>query len=112
MPVDTPVAPKKQSKPTPKRPKRRPLKQWHVVLLDDDQHTYEYVILMLGRVCGHPILRAAKMAREVDTKGRSIVFTGHRELAELKLELIRGFGGDVRIATCKGSMSAVLEPAR
>ena len=40
-----------------------------------------------------------------------IVFTGHKEMAELKCEQIHGYGADVRVATCKGSMSAYIEPA-
>ena len=107
-PVTTPT-PKGKAKPAPKRPDRKPLDPWHVVLLDDDLHTYAYVIEMLGRVCGHPTPRAMRMAREVDTKGRVIVFTGHKELAELKREQIVGFGHDFRISGSKCGMNAVLQ---
>ncbi len=93
----------------PKRPGRKPLDPWHVVLIDDDLHTYAYVIEMLGRVCGHATPKAMRMAREVDTKGRVIVFTGHKELAELKREQIIGFGQDFRIASSKCGMAAVLQ---
>lgn len=85
--------------------------QWHVVLLDDDDHTYEYVIEMLGRLFGHAQATAWRMAREVDTAGRVIVYTSHRERAELKQEQIHGYGADPRIPRCRGSMSAALEPA-
>jgi ATP-dependent Clp protease adaptor protein ClpS len=109
--VSTPSA-----KPTPRRktrqkPKPRQLPLWNVVLLDDDDHTYDYVIDMLGRVFGHGIERCMLMAVEVDTTGRVIVFTGHRELAELKLQQIRTQGADFRIAHCSGAMTALLEPA-
>jgi ATP-dependent Clp protease adaptor protein ClpS len=85
--------------------------RWHVVLLDDDEHTYAYVIEMLGAVFGHPAPKAYRMAVEVDKTGRVIVWTGAREVAEFKQERVHGFGADARIRTCKGSMSAVLEPA-
>ena len=104
--------PKPRRKPAARnKNKVRRLPPWNVVLLDDDHHTYEYVIEMLGRVFGHPAGRALRMAAEVDTRGRVIVFTGHRELAELKQSQVTGFGADRRIAACKGPMSAVLEPA-
>lgn len=84
---------------------------YHVVLLDDDDHTYDYVIEMLGHVFGHSIERAYQMACEVDAKGRVIVDTTHLDRAELKRDQIHSFGADWRMPHCKGSMSAVVEPA-
>ena len=51
-----------------------------------------------------------ELTNAVDQANRAIVFTSHKELAELKREQIQGFGTDHRIASCKGSMSAILEP--
>ena len=100
-----------RARPPPRRQPPRPLPLWHVVLLDDDDHTYEYVINMLGSVFGHPGTKAFMLAEEVDAMGRVIVFTGHRELAELKREQIIAYGADARIATSRGGMGAVIEPA-
>lgn len=86
-------------------------RRWHVVLLDDDEHTYAYVIEMLGAIFGHSSSTAYRMAVEVDRSGRVIVWTGEREVAEFKQERIHAFGPDERIAACKGAMSAALEPA-
>ncbi|MBA3846145.1 MAG: ATP-dependent Clp protease adaptor ClpS [Planctomycetes bacterium] len=85
--------------------------RWHVVLLNDDDHTYDYVIEMLGAVFAHPIEQAFAMAREVDVNGRVIVDTTSRERAELKQEQVHAFGKDWRIPGCAGSMTAVIEPA-
>ena len=87
-------------------------KPWHVVLLDDDYHTYAYVIEMLGKIFGYSKTKAFRMAREVDKKKRVIVWTGHREIAELKQEQIHDYGADWRMDTSQGSMSAILEQAR
>ena len=95
---------------TERRPARPEL--WNVVLLDDDDHTYEYVIRMLCAVCGHSTERAFKAAFRVDTRGRVVVYTAHRELAELKLEQIKGFGRDPHVASSNRSMFAILEPAQ
>lgn len=97
---------KAAEKPETKRP--RP---WNVVLLDDDEHSYEYVIAMVQRLFGHPTERAFQIAKRVDSQGRSVVLTTHREHAELKVQQIHGFGADPFVASCRGSMSAVLEPA-
>jgi ATP-dependent Clp protease adaptor protein ClpS len=84
---------------------------YHVVLLDDQDHTYDYVIEMLGKLFGHARETAFRMAREVDTSGRCAVFTGSLEQAEFKRDQIHGYGADWRIPRCKGSMSAILEAA-
>ncbi|MFN8393640.1 MAG: ATP-dependent Clp protease adaptor ClpS [Bacteroidia bacterium] len=85
---------------------------YNVVLLDDDHHTYDYVIEMLGDVFGHSIERAYQMACEVDAKGRVIVDTTHLDRAELKRDQIHGYGADWRMPSSQGSMGAVIEPAR
>ena len=84
---------------------------YHVVLLNDDDHSYEYVILMLKDLFGHPVEKGFEMAKEVDTQGRVIVLTTTREHAELKVDQIHAYGPDPNIERCKGSMSALAEPA-
>jgi ATP-dependent Clp protease adaptor protein ClpS len=100
------------AKPKPARKKKpRQLPPFNVVLLDDDDHSYEYVIEMLLAVFAHPEEKGFQLAKEVDTTGRVIVLTTHKEMAELKRDQIHAYGTDHRIATCKGSMSAIIEPA-
>ena len=84
---------------------------WNVVLLDDDEHTYEYVIRMAHAVFAMPIEKAFKVAQTVDADGRAVLLTTHKEHAELKRDQVHAFGKDVLIASCAGSMSAILEPA-
>jgi ATP-dependent Clp protease adaptor protein ClpS len=84
---------------------------WNVVLLNDDEHTYDYVVGMLKTVFAHPEPRGLQLAKRVDKDGRAIVLTTHRELAELKAEQIHAFGRDDLIDACAGSMSAIIEPA-
>jgi ATP-dependent Clp protease adaptor protein ClpS len=86
-------------------------KPWHVVLLDDDQHSYEYVVMMLSDLFGYSLEKAFGMAVEVDTQKRVIVKTCHLEQAEFHQERIQNYGPDWRIPTCKGSMSAILQRA-
>ncbi len=112
-----PVAPATKSKPRPKR-KRNPsatkprrLPPYNVVLLNDDDHTYDYVIEMLGKLFAYPIEKAFKLAKEVDTAGRVILLTTTKEHAEFKQEQIHAYGRDTRIQASAGSMSAIIEPA-
>lgn len=94
-----------RSKPKPRRQPR-----YSVVLWNDDDHSYEYVINMLKALFGYPLERGYVMAREVDTRGRAICLTTTREHAELKQDQIHGFGPDQRIERCEGAMYATIEP--
>jgi ATP-dependent Clp protease adaptor protein ClpS len=87
------------------------LPNYHVVLLDDNEHTYEYVIEMLGSIFGYDWSKAYKMASEVDRNGRVVVDTTTKERAELKRDQIQNYGADWRLPTSKGSMTATVEPA-
>lgn len=98
-----------RGKPKPKRPDPEPL--WHVILLNDDDHTYDYVIEMLQSIFGYDIEKGFKMACEVDQNGRVIVVTCHKELAELRQEQIHEYGPDPRSKGSKGSMRAEIQPA-
>jgi ATP-dependent Clp protease adaptor protein ClpS len=84
---------------------------YHVILLNDDDHTYEYVIVMLKDLFGYPLEKGYQLAKEVDTRGRAIVCTTTLERAELKRDQIHAYGPDPRIPRCKGSMQAIIEPA-
>lgn len=84
---------------------------YNVVLLNDDDHSYYYVVEMLMRLFQHSVEVAFKMAKEVDTTGRVIVFTGPYETAEFKKDQIQAYGADPSIPRCKGSMSAIVEKA-
>src|SRR5688572_25786195 len=84
---------------------------YHVILLNDDDHSYAYVILMLKELFGHPVEKGFKLAEQVDTTGRAVVLTTTREHAELKQDQIHAYGPDPTIERCKGSMTAVVEPA-
>lgn len=107
--VEAPVTPEAPPAPADaSRPKRQP--RYHVVLWNDDDHTYQYVIAMLRQLFGHPPERGLQLAKQVDQHGRVIVLTTTREHAELKRDQIRGFGADRLLARSKGSMSASIEP--
>jgi ATP-dependent Clp protease adaptor protein ClpS len=85
---------------------------YNVVLHDDDDHTYDYVIEMLQSIFGYDLDKAYGMTREVDMSGRVIVATVHKELAELRVEQIHEYGPDHRMRHSPGSMKASMEPVK
>ena len=91
------------------RTRRQP--PYHVILLNDEDHSYVYVIVMLKELFGHPHEKGFQLAKTVDGEGRAIVLTTTKEHAELKQEQIHAYGPDPTIPRCAGSMTAVLEPA-
>ncbi|MEM9586140.1 MAG: ATP-dependent Clp protease adaptor ClpS [Planctomycetota bacterium] len=94
-----------------KNRKRKKQPRYHVILLDDPDHSYEYVIEMMKSLFHHPIEKGFQIAKEVDSSGRAICLTTTLEHAELKRDQIHAFGKDDQITRCKGSMSATIEPA-
>ena len=106
--TDTITLPRTKEKEEQKTKRQPP---YNVVLLNDDDHSYEYVIAMLQQLFGYPKEKGFLMAKEVDTSGRVIVDTTTKERAELKRDQIHAFGADPDIPRCQGSMSATIEPA-
>jgi ATP-dependent Clp protease adaptor protein ClpS len=58
-------------------------KPWKVIVHDDPITLMDYVTMTLRRIFGYPAERAHALMMEVHTQGRSIVWTGAREEAEL-----------------------------
>ena len=96
-----------RAKPASK-PKRQP--RYHVILWNDDDHTYQYVVAMLRKLFGHPPATGLRLATEVDRTGKAVVLTTTLEHAELKRDQIHAFGADRLLARSKGAMSASIEP--
>lgn len=84
---------------------------YNVVLLNDDFHTYDYVVEMLQKLFCHSATVAFQHAVEVDTTGRTIVITCGLAEAEFGRDQIHAYGPDPRIPKCEGSMRALIEPA-
>lgn len=84
---------------------------YNVVLLDDNVHTYDYVIEMLQRLFLFSESEAFQHAVEVDTTGRTVVITCELDQAEFARDQIRGYGPDWRMPESKTSMAAIIEPA-
>ena len=56
---------------------------WNVIVHDDPVTLMVYVTMVLRRIFGYPQERAHQLMMEVHELGRSIVWTGAKEQAEL-----------------------------
>jgi ATP-dependent Clp protease adaptor protein ClpS len=92
---------------TKNKPKKQP--KYNVILWNDDDHTYEYVVRMMKVLFGHAEPRGFEIAYQVDKTGRAICLTTTMEHAELKRDQIHAFGRDQAIPRSKGAMSASIE---
>ncbi len=84
---------------------------FHLILIDDNQHSYHYVIEMLGYIFGYGEEKAWTLARIVDTQGQVIIETASRSICEEHQLQVHNYGADHRITSSKGSMSAIIESA-
>ncbi len=84
---------------------------YNVILIDDDNHTYEYVIEMLQKIFDISKTTAYEMACEVDFTGKVIVYNANKEEAEFKRDQILRYGPDWRLKRSTGSMNAIVEIA-
>jgi ATP-dependent Clp protease adaptor protein ClpS len=106
--VADPAVSTREAEETAQRPRRQP--RYHVVLWDDDEHSYEYVIRMMRQLFGHSPETGYQIAKLVDRSGRAICLTTTREHAELKRDQIAAFDRDELVGS-RGSMIASIEPA-
>jgi ATP-dependent Clp protease adaptor protein ClpS len=64
---------------------------WHVVVHNDPVNLMSYVTMVFQRVFGYPRDRAERHMLEVHQKGRSILWSGMRERAELYVQQLHGY---------------------
>ena len=89
------------------RPKQQP--RYNVILWNDEDHTFDYVIDMLQELFGFSSEKGFMIASKVDQDGKAICLTTTLEHAELKRDQIHAFGNDPFVSQCQGSMSATIE---
>lgn len=87
------------------------LTRWNVVLLNDSDHSYNYITTMLREVFKLPVPKAVELATQMTKTGRAVCMTTHKEYAEFKRDQIAGFGKDYLVDGCPGSMTALVEQA-
>src|SRR5438270_5069825 len=64
---------------------------WQVVVHNDPVNLMTYVTMVFQRVFGYPREKAERHMLEVHQQGRSILWTGVRERAELYVQQLHGY---------------------
>jgi ATP-dependent Clp protease adaptor protein ClpS len=66
---------------------------WNVIVLNDDHNTFQGVAMALARtIPGVGYEQGLRMAERIDATGLAIVWSGHKEAAELYWEQLAGHG--------------------
>jgi ATP-dependent Clp protease adaptor protein ClpS len=87
------------------------LPPYNVIILNDEEHTFDYVIELLGRLFAHPLQKAIELTWRIHLTGRAVVYTTHKEKAELKRDQVLSYGADPRMSISKGPLGCYIEPA-
>jgi ATP-dependent Clp protease adaptor protein ClpS len=64
---------------------------WQVVVHNDPVNLMSYVTMVFQRVFGYPREKAERHMLEVHHKGRSVLWSGMRERAELYVQQLHGY---------------------
>ncbi len=94
-PASPPKAdPAREHRPKPADGKPKRLPPYQVIILNDDEHTFPYVISLIQKVFHHDANHAVRLTANIHHRGRAVVWTGPKEHAEMKRDLVRGYGPD------------------
>lgn len=83
--------------------------KYKVVLYNDEDHTYDYVVEVLTKTCQMGRAQAFRCTVEVDLSGRATVFMGGKKACKDVCDKILNYGPDHRLMRSLGSMQAAVE---
>ena len=69
-----------------------------VVLHNDDLNGFDFVVEVLRKVFHYDQLKSLRLTLEAHETGRSVVWSGSLEVAELKADQVRSCGSDPRMS--------------
>lgn len=92
-----------------KKPKKLP--PYGVFVLNDDFHTFEYVLETFMKVFGYSPEKAFGLVHHIHKQGCGLVWSGAKEVAELKRDQILGAGPDFYAAKkIEAPLGVYIEP--
>lgn len=68
--------------------------RWQVILLNDEEHTYEYVIALIQEVFNKDFEEAFDLTHTIDKQGAAVVVTVPKEEAEKYQQKVKSWGAD------------------
>jgi ATP-dependent Clp protease adaptor protein ClpS len=110
---ETPIDPVVTTRPVPGEETRtRRVPPYNVILENDDHHSFDFVIHVLEQVLGCGREKAFRLTEQAHTSGRAVIWTGTKEVAELKVEQIQTFHEvRERDGARLGPLGCCIEPA-
>ena len=101
-----------EDKPKSSKKKRtRRVPPYNVIIENDDHHSMEFVVGTLCKALGYLVERAFQLMMQAHTTGRAVVWTGPKEVAELKADQIRTFHELREGGKSLGPLGCSIEPA-
>jgi ATP-dependent Clp protease adaptor protein ClpS len=92
--------------------RHRLLPPYHVLIENDDDHSQVFVVAVIRKVFGYEEAKAIELMHTAELAGEAVVWTGSKEVAELRLDQVRTFHekhwGDGRDL---GPLRSRIEPA-
>jgi ATP-dependent Clp protease adaptor protein ClpS len=80
--------------------------RWHVLLLNDDFHSMDFVVILIMNVFKKNDIEAIRIMAKIHEEGQAIVITVSKERAELYLEQVSSMHeGEL------GPLNCTIEPA-
>jgi ATP-dependent Clp protease adaptor protein ClpS len=91
--------------------KTRLLPPYNVILENDDLHSMEFVISVLQKALGYNEQKCYQLMLLAHTSGQAVVWTGTKEVAELKMEQMLSFHEIQPGGRKLGPLGVRIEPA-
>lgn len=108
-PLKKPGPPGKKANPAKTKTRRQP--PYAVVLHNDPKNGMDHVVLVLRKVFGYSRTKSVWLMMKAHVSGKSQVWSGVLEVAELKADQIRSCGPDPAMASQgAGTLSVSIEP--
>jgi len=100
---------KHKNKDSENKPKQLP--PYAVIVHNDEDHTFAYVIDSFMKVFGYTMEKCYELATAIHVQGQAIVWSGSKEVAELKKDQIISCGPDLYAAKkVETPLSVSIEP--
>ena len=92
---EEPIVRPKPRRTTEDKSKTKRQPPYAVIVHNDEDHTFQFVIEVLMTLFGYTLEKAFVLTNQVHVAGKAVVWTGTLEVAELKRDQIRGYGPDL-----------------
>jgi ATP-dependent Clp protease adaptor protein ClpS len=106
-----------KSRPIPKQsqrdsqPKTKTQPPYAVIVLNDNIHSFQHVVETFTKVFGYSTEKSYALALQIHNAGKGIVWSGVREVAELKCDQIRSAGHDFNgVRAIETPLAVTVEP--